>query len=85
MPDRDCRTLLSQLSDYIDGDLDPARGREIEQHVDGCSNCRAVVETLKETVAIYHVLPRSELSPDAAERLCNALGLSAPMDQKDRS
>ena len=76
LTDHDCRALLITLSDYVDGDLDPQICAQIEAHVDGCTNCRTVVETLKGTIALYHVLPDHPLSPDAADRLCAALGLS---------
>lgn len=35
------------LNDYVDESLGPARG-EIEQHLAGCAECRAIVEDLRE-------------------------------------
>jgi anti-sigma factor RsiW len=77
LADHDCRELLTTLSDYVDGDLDPQICAQIEVHVDGCTNCRTVIETLKGTITLYHALPDHRLSPDAADRLCAALGLDA--------
>lgn len=77
MPDQNCRELLAQLSDYIDGELDPMLCRALEQHVDGCIDCRTVVKTLAQTVALYQSLPQADLVPDTATRLCAVLGLDA--------
>ena len=77
LADHDCHELLITLSDYVDGDLDPQICAQIEAHIDGCTNCRMVVETLKGTITLYHALPEKPLSPDAADRLCAVLGLNA--------
>ena len=41
----ECRELLKDLSDYVDGDLDETLCLEIEQHMAECDNCRVVVDT----------------------------------------
>ena len=33
-PSARCRSLLLELSRYLDGDLTPARGRTIERHIE---------------------------------------------------
>ena len=48
-----CKSMLENLSDYIDGDLQAELCKEIEQHISGCENCRIVVDTLKKTVELY--------------------------------
>jgi anti-sigma factor RsiW len=55
-----CHHLLSTLSDYIDGDLSAELCAELDQHLEGCSNCRVVVNTLKKTVELY----KEEDGPD---------------------
>ena len=49
-----CRALLGSLSDYIDGNLRAEICAEIEKHMEGCENCRVVVDTMRKTVEIYH-------------------------------
>ncbi len=46
MPDLDrlvaglrCRDVLADLSDYIDGDLPPARVVAVQAHLAGCDTC----------------------------------------------
>ena len=53
----ECRELLKDLSDYVDGDLDETLCLEIEHHMAECDNCRVVVDTLRRTVDLYHTLP----------------------------
>ena len=49
-----CDEFLGSLSDYIDGDLDPALCQDLETHMTDCGNCRIVVDTLRKTVSLYH-------------------------------
>ena len=48
-----CRELLGSLSDYVDGAADAVLCAEIERHLEGCDNCRVVVDTLGRTVSLY--------------------------------
>ena len=50
-PSARCRTLLQELSRYLDGDLTPARRRAIERHIDACACCRTMAARLRRTVA----------------------------------
>ncbi len=47
-----CDDLIGNLSDYIDGELDPELCRELESHLAGCQNCRLMVDNLKMTVKL---------------------------------
>ena len=48
-----CRHLLDQVSDYIDGELEATLCAELEKHLADCDNCRVLVDTLHKTVLIY--------------------------------
>ncbi len=71
-----CKQLLSNLSDYLDGDLQPELCITIEEHLLNCENCRIVVNTLKKTIEIYQNAPSSELPSDVRERLFFKLQLN---------
>lgn len=75
MASEGCRELLSQLSDYIDGELEEALCAEIEQHMAGCADCRAVVNTLEKTVELYRAAGRTETPQDVRGRLYKVLKL----------
>lgn len=49
---RKCRDYISNLNDYIDGELEPELCDEIERHVGQCENCRIMVDTLTKTVKL---------------------------------
>jgi len=51
---KNCRYLLSSLSEYVDGELNEALCQEIEKHMEGCEDCQVVIYTLKKTVELYH-------------------------------
>ncbi|MEA3336478.1 MAG: zf-HC2 domain-containing protein [Chloroflexota bacterium] len=71
-----CREMLSDLSAYLDGDLDDALCLEIERHMTDCEDCRVVVDTLRKTVMLYHRLPPEPLPDDVEDRLFKQLDLS---------
>ena len=71
----DCRELLGQLSDYVDGDLEAALCAELETHLAGCPNCRVMVDTLRKTITLYHVQAPTELPADVEDRLYKVLKL----------
>ena len=73
MPDHHCAHLLEGLSPYLDGEASAALCAEIEQHLAGCENCRAVVDTLRKTITLYHTLPQPDLPAGMRERLYRTL------------
>lgn len=75
MHEGNCRHLLGDLSDYLDGEASSELCAEIERHMDGCDECRVVVDTLRKTVFLYRELPRPEMSDDARQRLYQSLDL----------
>lgn len=47
---RRCRELASRISAYLDGELDAAGRRELEEHLGECLGCACCVETLRRTI-----------------------------------
>lgn len=78
-----CQALLGSLSDYIDGELPPNLCAEIEKHLEGCDNCRVVLNTTKRTIDLVRVEPVEEPIPDdVRERLFLRLNLDDFIEQK---
>ena len=75
MHEKDCRHMLADLSDYIDGEASDAVCAEIEAHMHECDDCRVVVDTLNQTVQLYHTLPQPDLPEDLRARLYKSLDL----------
>lgn len=72
-----CEKMLSSLGEYIDGTLGKDLCLEIEKHMQGCTRCRVVVNTLKKTVELYHGTAEEEeqLPVDVRQRLFARLSL----------
>ncbi len=68
-----CKSLISELADYFDEELDPALRAEIEEHLAKCKNCRVVVNTCKKTIEVFCNSEPAPLPPDTRERLYQAL------------
>jgi len=49
---------VEQLSSYLDRQVSPAERATIDAHLQQCSECRAELESLRQTVAMLHSLPR---------------------------
>ena len=68
-----CKGVIQQLSDYLDGALDPALVRELEQHLEHCEDCHLVVDTTRKTIEIYCHTEPLPLPADVRARLERAL------------
>ncbi len=71
-----CKQLLGNLSEYIDGELQAELCAEIEEHLKDCDNCRVVIDTLRKTVELYEQVAEPAGLPEAVrERLFHKLEL----------
>ncbi len=71
-----CRALLGNLSEYVDGVLGAELCDEIEHHLEGCENCRIVVDSLRKTIYLYQTTSHPASVPDEVrERLYKCLDL----------
>lgn len=80
----ECRQLLKQLCDYIDGELQPVLCAELERHLARCTDCRVLVDTTRKMLTLYRRYGQVELPAGAEERLWQALiqaGCLAPSDE----
>lgn len=55
-----CEDLNEALVDLVDGRLDGAGQRTVERHLEGCANCRSLVEDLRSIRAAAFMLDRRE-------------------------
>ncbi len=78
-----CQHLLADLSDYLDGEAAAEVCAEIERHLAGCEDCRAVVDTLGKTVTLYHNLPQPNLPVATRARLFAALDLGEYLEKHE--
>lgn len=64
-----CPRIISLLSDYLDGRLPADVRRDLEQHLGGCSECAAFVETFRSTVTLLQSLTDDDLPDELRLRL----------------
>ncbi|MDD5468986.1 MAG: zf-HC2 domain-containing protein [Anaerolineales bacterium] len=76
MEHEECRHLLGELSEYIDGTLEAKLCAEIERHLSECERCRVVVDTLHKTVYLVQSTASEVQAPqEVRQRLFKRLDL----------
>jgi anti-sigma factor RsiW len=68
-----CEGVIHELSNYIDGDLEPAVQQELERHLADCQECSLIVVQTKKTVEIFGDSVPVELPKEVSARLRDAL------------
>jgi anti-sigma factor RsiW len=68
-----CLSVIRELSNYLDGELDAAARGELEQHLGHCDDCRLVVDTTRKTIQIFCNSEPVPLPVDVRSRLHAAL------------
>ncbi|HXT86093.1 MAG TPA: anti-sigma factor [Verrucomicrobiae bacterium] len=68
-----CRGVVRELSNYLDGGLDTELRQSLEIHLEHCEDCHLLVDTTKKTVQIFCNSDPLPLSDDVRNRLHNAL------------
>ena len=68
-----CKGVIRELSNYIDGDLDPGLRTELERHLNHCEDCTMIVDQTKKSIEILCDSKPVELPSDVRSRLHAAL------------
>ena len=68
-----CKGVIRELSNYIDGDLDPVLKQELERHLEHCEDCTMIVDQTKKTIEILCGAQPVSLTVDVRSRLHAAL------------
>ena len=64
-----CKGVIRELSNYIDGDLDPGLKTELERHLEHCEDCTMIVDQTKKSIEILCDSKPVELPSDVRSRL----------------
>lgn len=65
----DCRQVLAELSNYLDGEVRPEVKRALEQHLAKCHRCALVYDTTRRTLKIITESGPFEISLESSARL----------------
>jgi anti-sigma factor (TIGR02949 family) len=68
-----CREVIRELSEYLDGELDPTLAEDLRRHLHDCEDCGIVVDTTRKTIEMYCNQEPAPLPPDVKQRLQRAL------------
>ena len=68
-----CKGVIREISNYIDGDLDLTMKQELERHLEHCEDCQMVVDQTRLTVEVFCDSQPVELPGDVKSRLHDAL------------
>jgi len=76
MTQLDCKEVLEQISNFIEGEIPEALVKELEAHIQTCNRCRIVLDTTQKTIFLYHCHADDQKAPgDAVEHLYHTLNL----------
>jgi anti-sigma factor RsiW len=48
----ECRETIHLICRYLEGNLSPREGREVERHLNRCQDCRLVLESATKTLGL---------------------------------
>jgi anti-sigma factor RsiW len=68
-----CKGVILEVSNYLDGDLELSVRQELERHLEHCGECKMVVDQTRLTVNIFCDSKPIELPLDVKSRLHDAL------------
>ena len=68
-----CKGVIREISNYIDGAIEPEEKQELERHLAHCEDCKMVVDQTKLTVDVFCGSEAVELPTDVKSRLHEAL------------
>ena len=71
----DCKELLGELCDYVDGELEASLCAELEAHLAECHDCRVLVDTLRRTIVLYRTQSQPAMPEEVKSRLYRVLKL----------
>jgi hypothetical protein len=70
-----CADVYQHICDNLDQDLNSAECMEIRKHLEGCPDCRAYLDSLKQTVFLYRSIPFPHVPRRLHTRLIRAIPL----------
>ena len=68
-----CDAVIREISNYIDGELEPMMRQDLKEHLKGCKHCALTVDQTRLTVQLYCDDELVELPADVKMRLHEGL------------
>ena len=70
---KNCNDVYRYICENLDQGLNSPECLEIRKHLQGCADCTAYLNTLKQTVSLYRALPTPDLPRAIQRRLSRVL------------
>ncbi|MFZ0799231.1 MAG: zf-HC2 domain-containing protein [Terriglobales bacterium] len=77
-----CEEVWREVSNYLDGDVDPTLRVAIEEHVRGCKHCTAVVHGTRNVIQLYGDERMLEVPLGFSQRLHRRLDQNMPSSRR---
>lgn len=68
-----CKHVIREISNYIDGELDASLKQELERHLEHCEDCTMIVDQTRKTIEILCDSEPAPLPSEVRSRLHEAL------------
>ncbi|HEY6056802.1 MAG TPA: zf-HC2 domain-containing protein [Candidatus Limnocylindrales bacterium] len=72
LPPLDCIELVELVTEYLEGELNPADCARLEAHLAECDGCSAYIEQMRATIRAAGHLPAEAIAPSALEHVLRA-------------
>ncbi len=72
-----CARVRGRLSEWLDGELEPAAARAVSTHLQGCAECTGRAEELRAVSSLLSGLPRLEARDSGAAQVLDRLEMEA--------
>jgi anti-sigma factor RsiW len=77
-----CEEVWREVSNYLDGEVDPTMRAAIEEHVRGCQRCAAVVDGTRNVIQLYGDERMLEVPLGYSQRLHRRLDENMPGNRR---
>lgn len=78
-----CEWVWREVSNYLDGEVDPALRVAIEDHIGGCQRCAAVVDGMRNVIELYGDERMLEVPLGFSRRLHQRLDENMPQNRRN--
>jgi len=68
-----CKEVIRELSEYLEGELDPTLAEALMRHLEDREYCGIVVDTTRRTIEMYCNMEPAPLPAEVKQRLQRAL------------
>ncbi|MFA6467795.1 MAG: zf-HC2 domain-containing protein [Bacteroidota bacterium] len=79
-----CGKVYEHLCDNLDSQLDSESCRKIKAHIEGCTNCSALLDSLKKTVYLFKKYPIPSVPEKSRKKLFAVIRLEKTKKQSLR-